>query len=354
MTVRPTLLVPLAAAILVMLPADAAAHGIGDSTAGRTILEFIPLGIEHMLLGWDHLLFIAGVVLLAGSVGRAAKLISLFVAGHSLTLIVATLAGWQVDATLVDAAIALSVAYVGVQGLRGRPTRWAAVGAIVFGFGLVHGLGLSTRLQDLGIPDDDLLWRVLAFNLGVEIGQLWALGVIFGLGLLIRRSFEPNPEHVRLAFALLMATGLIAAAVLSFPSEEQLDGSSAIAAKAGCDESPAEPPSVSAAGGHPAKQFFGPNEAIPEEDLDHVIGDGYVIVRYGADLPASDRAEISRWLTETGGLIVAAPDPELRRGLTATTASTRLACESFDLAVVSDFNERWVAELTEQRLAPTG
>ena len=73
------------------------------------MLEFVPLGIEHMLLGWDHLLFITGVVVLSGNLRRAAKLITLFVAVHSLTLLVATLAGWKLDATLVDVVIALSL-----------------------------------------------------------------------------------------------------------------------------------------------------------------------------------------------------------------------------------------------------
>jgi len=85
--------------LLLAAPPVASAHGIHGSAASLSTLEFVPLGIEHMLLGWDYLLFIVGVVLLAGKMGRAAKLISLFVAGHSLTLIVATLVGWQLDAT---------------------------------------------------------------------------------------------------------------------------------------------------------------------------------------------------------------------------------------------------------------
>ncbi|WP_309235798.1 HupE/UreJ family protein [Amycolatopsis sp. SID8362] len=143
-------------------PPAASAHGISGSAADKNTLEFIPLGIEHMLLGWDHLLFIAGIVLLAGELRRAAKLISVFVLGHSTTLIAGTLAGWRVDATVVDIVIALSLVFVGVVG-------WFGLG--VFAFGLVHGLGLSTRLQDLGLPEDGLFGRVIAFNVGVEIGQ---------------------------------------------------------------------------------------------------------------------------------------------------------------------------------------
>ena len=203
------------AGVLVFAPA-ALAHGIGDSARDKSVLEFVPLGIEHMLLGWDHLLFIAGVLLLSGGPGRAAKLISLFVAGHSVTLLVATLAGWQLDATLVDVVIALSVVYVGVQGVRGPPNDWRLVGVAVFGFGLTHGLGLSTRLQHLGLPDDGLFWRVIAFNVGVEIGQLAALVAMLGVGALLAAQLA-RADVRRAAFASLVAAGLVAAAVLLFP-----------------------------------------------------------------------------------------------------------------------------------------
>jgi len=83
--------------------------------------------------------------------------ISVCVAGHSLTLLAATLAGWQISATLVDVVIALSVVFVGVMGVRQGPRDWRLIGAAVFGFGLIHGLGLSTRLQHLGLPEDGLL-----------------------------------------------------------------------------------------------------------------------------------------------------------------------------------------------------
>jgi len=103
-----------------LLAGLANAHGIGEDAAGRSTIEYIPLGMEHMLLGWDHLVFIAGVLLLATGLKEAAKLISLFVLGHSITLIAATLAGWQLDATAVDVVIALSLVYVGVQGMAGK------------------------------------------------------------------------------------------------------------------------------------------------------------------------------------------------------------------------------------------
>jgi hydrogenase/urease accessory protein HupE len=173
----------VACAVLLLTPAAADAHGI-RSVAGKSTLEFVPVGIAHMLLGWDHLLFILGTVLLAGTLGRAAKLITLFVVGHSLTLLTATLAGWRIDPAVVDIVIALSVVFVGVMGVRATPGRWGPVMAAIFAFGLVHGLGLATRLQRLGLPEDGQLGRVLAFNLGLEIGQLIAIAASGALGAL--------------------------------------------------------------------------------------------------------------------------------------------------------------------------
>src|SRR5680860_162345 len=96
------LLLFLTAAAALAFPSPASAHGISGDAGERSVLGFVPLGIEHMLFGWDHILFIGGVVLLAGGWRRAAKLITVFVVGHSITLITATLAGWQVNPTLVD------------------------------------------------------------------------------------------------------------------------------------------------------------------------------------------------------------------------------------------------------------
>jgi len=175
-----------AAGLSLLTPICASAHTlVGDQDPNRPVIDYVVLGFRHMVGGWDHLLFIAGVVLLAGRVRTAAKLITLFVAGHNLTLLVATLAGWQLNVTAVDVVIALSLVYVGLQGWRGHPQDLRLTGGIVFAFGLVHGLGLSTRLQGLGLPEGGLVGRILLFNVGVEIGQLVALSVIVGLGTLM-------------------------------------------------------------------------------------------------------------------------------------------------------------------------
>src|SRR5215210_4321010 len=165
-----------AAAILPLILAPvASAHGLGAGDPNRPVPEYLWLGFKHLLAGWDHLLFILAIVLLAGGLWRATKLISLFVAGHSITLMLATTNEWTVSATLVDVVIALAVLFVAVIGLRGRPSRWAWFGAALFGIGLVHGLGLATRLLELGVTDNSLALRVLLFNIGVELGQATAV-----------------------------------------------------------------------------------------------------------------------------------------------------------------------------------
>lgn len=223
-TIRPAILgAGLAAcAVSVALPATAAAHGLGAEAANRSTLEFVPTGIEHMLLGWDHLLFVFGVILVAGEVRRAAKLISLFALGHSLTLILATLAGWTLSATAVDVVVAFSVVMVGVLAIRGRPTNWRPIAAGVFLFGLIHGLGLATRFHDLGVPDDGLLGKVIAFNIGIELGQLIAIGLVAGTAFVLINTLhrKPTARLVQGFGAALVFVGLIGASVLVLEGTE--------------------------------------------------------------------------------------------------------------------------------------
>jgi len=111
---------------LIAWPTSAWAHNLGfRSDPNRPVIDYVWLGFLHMATGWDHLLFITGVVLLAGTLGRATKLISLFVVGHSATLLVASIAGWRLNPVVVDVVIALSVAYVGGQGVRWAPLELA-------------------------------------------------------------------------------------------------------------------------------------------------------------------------------------------------------------------------------------
>ena len=142
-----------------------------------------------MLGGYDHLLFVLGIAVLFPRPWEVLKAVTLFTLGHSLTLLAATLVGLTVGPLLVDAVVALSVAYVGGEILltREQPVSVSRARVAIFSFGLVHGLGLSTRLQALGLPQDDPLARVLAFNVGVEAGQLAALVVFLALVYVLRR-----------------------------------------------------------------------------------------------------------------------------------------------------------------------
>jgi len=330
-----------------MAPGAADAHALfADHDPNRPLAEYLWLGFIHMLGGWDHLLFIAGVVLIAGTLKSAAKLISLFVAGHSLTLSVATLAGWQLDATAVYVVIALSLVVVGVWGVRGLPRSSLFAGA-VFGFGLVHGLGLSTRLQELALPDDGVLVRVVLFNVGVEVGQLVALALIVGVGSrAARRAGLAN--DARPAYFALVGAGVLAAAVLSSPGE-RASAPAEQAARQGCVQRHASPPRA-LAGDHPDRFYFAPHQTAPEGDLDHVVADGLVVVRYRPDLRADEHRAIERFVDATDPpYVIAAPGPEQQQPVRAIAAWRTLSCDAVERAQLERFRDEWLAEIQARR-----
>ncbi|WP_238018932.1 HupE/UreJ family protein [Dactylosporangium sp. AC04546] len=201
--------------LLVLLPSTASAHGVDDA-AGRSVPEFVWLGITHMLLGWDHLLFVAGVALIAGTVRRAAVFVSLFALGHSVTLITAAITEWRVSPTKVDLVIGLSVVLVGAVALFARPRTEAhrrLFGAAVLGFGLVHGLGLATRLQDIDVHGVGSLTRIVAFNVGIEGGQVIALVVVALVASYLPARFTSERAQ-RVASAGIIVLGLLATALV--------------------------------------------------------------------------------------------------------------------------------------------
>lgn len=197
----------------------AAAHGIaGDDqefllrVTGAHIGPYVYLGAKHMVTGYDHLLFLAGVIFFLYRLKDVAIYVTLFAIGHSTTLLLGVLGGWHVDAYLVDAVIGLSVVYKAFENLGGfrrigiEPNTKAAV--LFFGF--FHGLGLATKLQDLALSRDGLVTNMVSFNIGVEIGQLLALGVI----LLAFNVWRRSGRFLRDAFAgnvLLMVCGFVLA-----------------------------------------------------------------------------------------------------------------------------------------------
>ena len=336
----------LAASAALTFASPASAHGIGDDAAHRSTPDFVPVGAEHMLLGWDHLLFIVSVVLLAGELQRAAKFISLFVLAHSTTLILATLADWRVSPTAVDVVIALSIAYVGAVGLRGRPTNWRAFGIGVLGFGLIHGLGLSTRFQDIGVEDNEL-GKLIAFNVGIELGQLFVVAavVLFGklaLTFLPDPSAASRPDVLRNAHFGLVTVGIIAAMVLLATRGEDVDPYEQLAADspAACEIRTEQAPLV-LQGGHPARSFFAPGETYSAADFGHVVGDGYIAVRYPSSLPPGDQDALRRLIVEIPGVVAGPVDTP---GVEATTQDRVLTCEAFDITALQRFADTWLRE----------
>jgi hydrogenase/urease accessory protein HupE len=165
---------------------QAFAHGMSEADKAKILnagyWEYIELGTTHMLTGYDHLLFLFGVMFFLTKFKDILKFITAFTIGHSITLIFATLYTIQANYFLVDAVIALTVCYKGFDNLDGFKkyfkVKAPSLVGMVFVFGLIHGFGLSTRLQQLPLGDEGIVLRILAFNVGVEAGQVVALSIM--------------------------------------------------------------------------------------------------------------------------------------------------------------------------------
>ncbi|WP_230293798.1 HupE/UreJ family protein [Croceicoccus sp. Ery5] len=199
---------------------DAWAHNVAEGdkgyiqeTSGIQILPFIYLGAKHMVTGYDHLLFLFGVIFFLYRLKDVGIYVTLFAIGHSTTLLFGVLTGISANAYLIDAIIGLSVVYKALDNL-GAFQRWfgfqpnTKIATLVFGF--FHGFGLATKIIEFEIAQDGLIPNLLAFNVGVEMGQLLALGAI----LIIMGYWRKTTSFMRHAFAantLLMTAGLILA-----------------------------------------------------------------------------------------------------------------------------------------------
>ena len=207
-----------AACALLLLPALAQAHGVTQRDAafvqsidGPAIGPFLYLGAKHMVTGYDHLLFLVGVIFFLYRLTDVVKYVTLFTIGHSLTLLAGVLLNIRADAYIIDAIIGLSVVYKAFENMGGfekllgfSPNTRAAVMV----FGLFHGFGLATKLQELTLPANGLVTNIVSFNVGVEIGQVLALTAV----LLIISAWRTRPGFLRHAFAAntaLMAGGFI-------------------------------------------------------------------------------------------------------------------------------------------------
>jgi len=210
----------LAAVLLIFLAsgAEAWAHNVAEGdkgyiqeSSGTLILPFIYLGAKHMVTGYDHLLFLFGVIFFFYRLKDVGIYVTLFAIGHSTTLLFGVLTGITANAYLIDAIIGLSVVYKALDNL-GAFQRWfgfqpnTKAATLIFGF--FHGFGLATKIIEFEIAEDGLIPNLLAFNVGVEIGQLLALGAI----LIVMGFWRRTQSFIRHAFAantLLMTAGFM-------------------------------------------------------------------------------------------------------------------------------------------------
>lgn len=204
--------------VMLALCSLAFAHGMSAQDQARILnagyWEFVRLGATHMLTGYDHLLFLFGVVFFLTRFKDVVTLITAFTLGHSITLVFATVLEVKANYYLIDAVIALTVCYKAFDNLDGFKRYFQMqspnLAVMVFVFGLIHGLGLSTRLQQLPLGSDGLVLKILSFNVGVELGQIIALGAI----LLILAGWRKTASFAR--FSKISNLALMFLGVLLF------------------------------------------------------------------------------------------------------------------------------------------
>ncbi|MBB6464900.1 hypothetical protein HNQ96_000747 [Aminobacter lissarensis] len=194
------------------------AHGVAEGDKGYIqeitgvhLISFLYLGAKHMVTGYDHLLFLFGVIFFLYRAKHIAIYVSLFAVGHSTTMLLGVYFGWNVSSYLIDAIIGLSVVYKALDNM-GAFQRWfgfqpnTKAATLIFGF--FHGLGLATKILDYDIAPDGLLPNLLAFNVGVEIGQLLALAAILILMGYWRKT-SSFWKHAYTANVLMMTAGFV-------------------------------------------------------------------------------------------------------------------------------------------------
>lgn len=209
---------PLWVTVSMLISAGAFAHGVaGDDKAfienstGMQLVPFVYLGAKHMVTGYDHLLFLFGVIFFLYRMRDVGLYVTLFAVGHSVTLLYGVLSGTHVNPYLVDAIIGFSVVYKALDNLGAfqrffgvQPNTKAAV--LIFGF--FHGFGLATKLQEFTLSSDGLVANIVAFNVGVELGQLIALGGIL-IAISAWRRSDAFRRQAFAANALLMTAGFV-------------------------------------------------------------------------------------------------------------------------------------------------
>jgi hypothetical protein len=201
-----------------MASAALSAHGVSGKDAvflegleGRAIIPLMYLGAKHMVTGYDHLLFLVGVIFFLYRPKDVLLYVSLFTIGHSLTLLGGVLGGIRANANLIDAVIGFSVVYKAFENMDGfrkvfgfQPNTRAAV----LVFGLFHGFGLATKLQEFALSPQGLVANIVSFNVGVELGQGLALTFIL-IALTFWRTRSGFLHHAFATNAIVMACGFL-------------------------------------------------------------------------------------------------------------------------------------------------
>ena len=188
------------------------------STQGRwaVVKTFVVSGVEHILIGPDHILFLVGLLLLGGTLSRLALIVTSFTIGHSITLSLAALDVLSPPAQFVEPLIALTIVVVGadnllvLRGAKGATKEASDIRAwLAIAFGLIHGFGFAYVLKEFGLPQAALGWSLFAFNLGVEFGQLLIVGVVAGTLTVIRRRSESASTNLAVlgSIAVILAGG---------------------------------------------------------------------------------------------------------------------------------------------------
>lgn len=211
----------LCVAVILLLCAVAIrsfAHGVDDSTKafllgneGTAFMAFLYIGAKHMLTGYDHILFLVGVIFFLYRPKDILIYVSFFTLGHSLTLLLGVLGDISINAYLIDAIIGFSIVYKGFDNLGGFQTLFGfqpSTKIAVLIFGLFHGFGLASKLQDFKMEKEGLITNLIGFNIGVEVGQFLAL--IFVLLLIsIWRNFDSFRRFSTITNTILMTAGFI-------------------------------------------------------------------------------------------------------------------------------------------------
>jgi hypothetical protein len=214
-----TIIVVIAA---LLAPAPLSAHNVSkrdasfvQATKGAAVVPFIYLGAKHMVTGYDHLAFLVGVIFFLYKLKDIVQYVSLFTIGHSVTLLAGVLGGIHANSYLVDAIIGLSVVYKAFDNIGGFKRLFgfepnAKIAVLVFG--LFHGFGLATKLQELDLSRNGLVTNIVSFNFGVEIGQVLALTAV----LILLSLWRTHRAFLRYAFATNTALMIVGFVLVGF------------------------------------------------------------------------------------------------------------------------------------------